>query len=112
MTRKINHSVVFFLFIFIGLCGAATILCSFLPLFSNPGMVRGIRIAGFSLLFLGIGEYLNHPVQKKFSFEHDNELPVHHNSRERSPCGLGNIFDILALILMFLALSAIFFPSD
>ena len=91
--------------------GALMVALSFALFAADILQAKGLRAIGSFCLLLGLGEYLNHPVQKKQTFDQ-----LHHSTtpttlhRSRNPCGLGNTFDVLAVICLFLALSYFFFP--
>lgn len=98
-------------FIFLIAAGLFIVAASFALFAGDILQAKGLRAIGFCCLLLGLGEYLNHPVQKKQAFDqpHDSGIPTTLH-RSRNPCGLGNTFDVLAVICLFLALSYFFFP--
>lgn len=77
----------------------------------NIIQAKGIMALGFFCLFLGTGEILNHPIQKRLTYnDQDNSGPHVTLHRSRNPCGLGNTLDVLALICLCISLSLLFFP--
>jgi len=93
--------------------GVLLALISFTSVPVDINQAKGLRAIGFFGLFLGIGEILNHPVQKKLVLT-DQENSLHHTTlhRSRNPCGLGNTLDVLALICLFISLSLFLFPHQ
>jgi len=71
---------------------------------------KALLILSASFAAFGTGEFLNHPKQKLITPEtvQSSQKPKYHHNR--NPCGLGNLLDISGLILLFIALSAFFFP--
>ncbi len=93
------------------LVGGLAVATSFTPIAGDIFQAKGLRAIGFCCLFLGLGEYLNHPVEKgpaadKRSATDTPATPY----RSRNPCGLGNTLDVLAVICLFIAVSYLFFP--
>lgn len=103
------------LFLFLVLIGAG-ILIIVLSFFSDCNTYikpHGLRAIGFICLFLGLGEYLNHPLQKKLIPSDQDDSGVQEKlHRTRNPCGLGNTLDVLALVCLFIAVSLLFFPYE
>jgi len=107
--KVITVRLCFFAMLVMG--GLLIIAASFTSFPENILQGKGIRALGFFCLFLGIGEILNHPLQKRLAFNDQNNSGPHATlHRSRNPCGLGNTFDVLALICLFIALSYFFFP--
>lgn len=108
-SKVITGRLCFFAILVIG--GVLLAAVSVTPFPENLLQAIGIRALGFFCLFLGIGEILNHPLQKRLAFNDQNNSSPHATlHRSRNPCGLGNTFDVLALICLFVALSYFFFP--
>ena len=99
-------------FLFLIATGVLMVALSFVLFGGDILQAKGFRAVGFFCLLLGLGEYLNHPVQKKQTFAQrpDSGPPTTTLHRSRNPCGLGNTLDVLAVICLFLALSYFFFP--
>jgi hypothetical protein len=107
--KVITLRLSFFVLLVMG--GMLLAAVSVTPFPENILQAKGIRALGFFCLFLGIGEILNHPLQKRLAFNDQNNSGPHATlHRSRNPCGLGNTFDVLALICLFIALSYFFFP--
>ncbi len=100
-------------FILLIVSGALLALASFSTIPVDIHQAKGLRAIGIFGLFLGIGEILNHPVQKKLELKDQEDTPplatLH---RSRNPCGLGNTLDVLALVCLFISLSYFFFPHQ
>ncbi len=98
-------------FMFLIAAGGLMVAVSFALFTGDALQAKGLRAIGFFCLLLGLGEYLNHPLQKKQAFGQgpDSTTPTTLH-RSRNPCGLGNTFDVLGVICLFLALSYFFFP--
>lgn len=69
-----------------------------------------LLVLTLSLLSFGIGEALNHPAHSgnTFTYDRGNRFNRFHQ-RYRSPCALGNLLLIFAIILFFICLAR-FFP--
>ena len=99
------------LFLLLASTGVLLVVVSFVSFGEDSFNLKGIRTIGFFCLFLGAGEYLNHPQQKTLTYnDRDNSGPAVTYHRQRNPCGLGNTLDVIALICLFLALGFFFFP--
>lgn len=109
--EKKEPNYLIFLLLLMGITGIAAIFISMVPMELGSSSVKGIRSTGFSLLFIAIGEWLNHPLQKSIrSFDENSETAETLIHRKRNPCSLGNVFDVFGLILIFIALSLFLFP--
>ncbi len=73
-------------------------------------LFKSTLILSASFAALSTGEQLNHPRQKLVTREtvQSGQEPQYH--RNRNPCSLGNLFDIVGLLLLFIAISSFFFP--
>ena len=101
------------LWLLIGLCGVVLVAVSFTIFTADIAQAKTIRAIGLSCLFVGLGEYLNHPVQKRLTLDDlDDSGPQTILHRSRNPCGLGNTLDVLALICLFVALGLFLFPQQ
>lgn len=100
-------------FLILVVAGAILIVTSFLSLSWGVSGGKIVRACGFSLLFFGIGEYLNHPPLTRHRVPplQADKTQLSRNNR-RIPCGLGNLFDVLAIISVFIAASYLFFPDN
>jgi hypothetical protein len=101
------------LFLILVIAGTVLIVSSFV---SFPWGVSGgkiVRAGGFSLLFFGIGEYLNHPplARHRVAPQQTGNIQLS-PKKKRITCGLGNLFDVLAIISVFIAASYLFFPDN
>ncbi len=68
-------------------------------------LFKGMIFMAVSLLNLGGGEILNHPKQT-IPDEESSGTPVEVEERKRNTCGLGNLMDIVGLMMFFVALSS------
>lgn len=93
--------------------GILSILISITSLLPVTLSLKGLRVLGLALVFIGLGEYLNHPHQEELTLSSpdDTELSKTRH-RRRNPCGLGNLLDVLGLIAVFAALALFFFPYE
>jgi hypothetical protein len=93
--------------------GILSILISITSLPPVTLSLKGLRVLGLALVFIGLGEYLNHPHQEELTLlsPDDTELAKTRH-RKRNPCGLGNLLDVLGLIAFFAALALFFFPYE
>ncbi len=100
-------------FLVLVLVGITLIIVSFLSSFRSPDNGRIIRSGGFALLFFGIGEYLNHQplIDHSPELQDKNETARPAGKWRRTPCGLGNLFDVLAIISVFIAASYVLFSG-
>ena len=99
------------LLFFMMLCGLTLLALSFTALLPGELNNKGMRAIGFALLFLGLGEFLNHPVQTGHKFEKPAKQEASKFlMRRRNPCGLGNYLDVIGIIAVFAALALFFFP--
>ncbi len=70
---------------------------------------NGYRLIAAGVLFLGIGEWLNHPPQVSLSLEaQDSPEAQRKKHRKRNPSSIGNLFEIAALILICVGISKAF----
>jgi len=108
-----HDSPVIALCIILMICGILSILIGVTPLGLVTLSPKGLRVLGLAFLFIGLGEYLNHPRQEelKLSSPDDTEL-LKTTHRRRNSCGLGNLLDVLGLIAIFAALALFFFPYE
>jgi hypothetical protein len=99
-------------FLLLALVGIIMVTLSFLSSLQASGSGRIMRAAGFAVLFFGIGEYLNRPpLVDNRPIEPQEETIAPAGKRKRRPCGLGNFFDIMAIISAFIAASYALFPG-
>ena len=100
-------------FLVLVLVGITLIVLSFLSSFRSYDNGRIVRAGGFALLFFGIGEYLNHqPLIEHSPEPQDKNKTARPAGRwRRTPCGLGNLFDVLAIISVFIAASYVLFSG-
>ncbi len=70
---------------------------------------NGYRLIASGIVFLGIGEWLNHPRQKALEFtSKDNEELRKKTHYKRNPSSIGNLFEITALLLICVGISKAF----
>ncbi len=72
-------------------------------------LFNGYRILAMGVIFLGVGEWLNHPLQVSLLLVNENSSEVQKkNHHRRNPSTLGNLFEIAALILICIGISKAF----
>jgi len=71
----------------------------------QPAQFKGWALISMSLMGFGSGEILNHPREPVFR-QDENETGQQSFYRVRNTCGLGNILDIVGLLLFFVGLSS------
>jgi hypothetical protein len=102
------------------------------PLYVTACIIFGVGIAGLGCLLVlhpsshilegflyifsgciafGTGEILNHPKIPPFTTSEDGGTAIPRFYRKRNSCSLGNLFDIGALLLFFVGLSALLYPQ-
>ncbi len=73
-----------------------------------PEPINWMSQIGTGLLLIGIGEWINHPLQKSISYEREAEYTFKRfKHRQRKPSGLGNLFEISGLLLTFIGLAEV-----
>jgi hypothetical protein len=70
---------------------------------------KGLLYIFLGFIAFGAGEILNHPQPPLITTYKDNDTSSKQFHRKRNPCSLGNLFDIGALLLFFIGLSALLF---
>jgi hypothetical protein len=112
MNKKYDSPVIV-LCIILMIFGILSILMSVTPLMPVTLSSKGLRVLGLALLFIGLGEYLNHPHQEELTLSSPDDTELAKTThRRRNPCGLGNLLDVLGLIAIFAALALFFFPHE
>lgn len=71
-----------------------------------PTKTHGIEQFFLGLLLLGIGEYLNNPRAPQSI--HETKAPGFFE-RRRNTCGLGNLLDIVGVLMLAIGSAALFF---
>jgi hypothetical protein len=74
-----------------------------------PDIFKGLLYIFLGFIAFGAGEILNHPRPPLITTSMDNGTSSKQFHRKRNPCSLGNLFDIGALLLFFIGLSALLF---
>jgi len=97
-----------YFFILLLVIGVLILIYSFV--FSEDGpLFSGLREIGLGVLLIGVGEWINHPLQKAHICKSRRELifqDIRH--RRRNPSALGNLSEIVGLILIFTGLADFF----
>jgi hypothetical protein len=66
----------------------------------------GLQQIAAGITLIGIGEWINHPLQKSVRYkDRQNFIFQKIRHRERKPNGLGNIFEIIGLLMIFTGLA-------
>ncbi len=88
------------------------IVCIFGTLVLEPPshILKGLLYISSAFLIFGLGEVLNHPKERLTTPTQENTTHTREFQRRRNVCSLGNLFDICALLLFFMGISAMFFP--
>lgn len=106
MTEKRSQvSMTQYFFIFLLAAGGILLLYSFLQVQEN-GIFSGLRQMGLGITLTGVGEWINHPLQKSMTYREKKDLvfqKILH--RKRNPSVLGNLFVICGLLLIFTGLA-------
>ena len=94
-----------YFFIFLLLGGGVLLIISLIT--AEEGQYFGglLQIAA-GITLIGIGEWINHPLQKSMTFKDRHNFifqRIHH--RKRNPNSIGNIFEIFGLIMIFTGLA-------
>ncbi len=70
---------------------------------------NGYRLIATGVIFLGVGEWLNHPPQVSLTLDtEDSSEAQRKKHRKRNPSSIGNLFEIAALILICVGISKAF----
>lgn len=106
MQERSGHSpLTSYFFIFLLFLGGIVFLSSFF-LEGQRIFFSSMQQLGLGILGIGIGEWINHPLQKSLSWEETKKTPfrrIYH--RRRNPSSLGNLFEIFGLVLLFVGLA-------
>ena len=102
--KSLSH----YFFVMLLVCGTIVFLLSFF--IGNQDITFGeLREMGTGILLIGIGEWINHPLQKSFIVEDENITDIKKfKHRKRNPSSLGNLLEIAGLILVFTGLADFF----
>ena len=104
--REIDTAWTSYFFLFLLTSGVIILLLSFFFL-QTGSIITGLRQIGSGVLLIGIGEWLNHPLQKSISVKKEEDLHFHRFlHRNRSPRGIGNILEIIGLLLIFIGIGS------
>jgi hypothetical protein len=102
MAAKKNQTyITHYFFIFLLIAGTALLLVTFLDGL-NGRLFPGLRQIAIGIMFIGVGEWINHPLQRSVTYMDRKEnifQKIRH--RKRSPSVFGNLFEICGLLLIF-----------
>tara|TARA_Y100001933_G_C18481083_1_gene348353 strand:+ start:96 stop:434 length:339 start_codon:yes stop_codon:yes gene_type:complete len=90
-----------YFFIFLLIAGIALLIFS-LYTAEQGRYFGGLQQIAAGMTLIGIGEWINHPLQKSIAYKDRKNFifkQVYH--RKRKPNGVGNICEIIGLILIF-----------
>ncbi|MFW2365131.1 MAG: hypothetical protein ACN4GW_01855 [Desulforhopalus sp.] len=73
---------------------------------------KGMLYISFSFLTFGIGEIINHPKQRLVISATEKDKLTRQVHRKRSVCSLGNLCDIIALLLFFVGLATLLYTGE
>lgn len=77
--------------------------------FFLTSLTSGFSQLSLGLITLGAGEYLNNPTYSSQQSGKDNSVPVSFWNRKRNVCGLGNLLDIVGVIMIAIGTATLFF---
>ncbi len=104
--KKSQTPLTSYFFIFLLAAGGGLMLFSFL--WSQTDVLfSGLRQIALGITLIGAGEWINHPLQKSIACKKKNDYVFEKFlHRQRNPSALGNLFEIVGLILVFTGLAA------
>ncbi len=107
MTVKKTHAPITSYFFILLLClGAGMFIWSFFTTNHNV-FFSGLQQIASGIFIVGIGEWINHPLQKSLSYRDRKDFNLQKiRHRKRNPSSLGNLLEICGLILIFTGLAA------
>jgi len=107
-TQTTRYPLTSYFFIFFLVAGAALLVASLIYT-AESGFFSWLRQIAFGILLVGIGEWINHPLQKTVALK-DKEKFVFQKilHRKRTPSELGNLIEISGLLLFFSGLAEYF----
>lgn len=66
----------------------------------------GLQQIAMGITLIGIGEWINHPLQKSVTYkDRKNYIFQRITHRKRSPNGIGNILEIIGMLMIFTGLA-------
>lgn len=101
--KKPDFSITSHFFIALLLCGAVIVMLSFF-VGRTGSFFNGLLQIGFGVLLIGVGEWINHPLQQSRgmrSLAKENFAFHRFFHRKRNPSSIGNLFAIAGLLLFF-----------
>lgn len=102
-TTVTSLSSYFFIFL---LLGGGVLLIISLVTAEEGQYLGGLQQIAAGITLIGIGEWINHPLQKSLTYkDRQNFIFQRIRHRKRKPNGLGNIFEIIGLIMIFTGLA-------
>ncbi|MBM9603427.1 hypothetical protein [Desulfopila inferna] len=106
MAAKKSHiSMSHYFFIFLLTAGLALLFYTFFNA-QDEKIFSGLRQIALGITLIGIGEWINHPLQKSVTYKERKDFifqKIRH--RKRNPSVLGNLFEIGGLLLIFTGLA-------
>jgi hypothetical protein len=105
VSKKSQTPITSYFFIFLLAAGGGLLVFSFLK--SRPDVIfSGLRQIALGITLIGVGEWINHPLQKSIACKNKNDYVFEKfRHRQRNPSALGNLFEIVGLILAFTGLA-------
>lgn len=101
-TEKFHTPAASYFFILLLIAGVILLTFSFMPSQANQ-LFGGLRRIGLGFTLIGLGEWINHPLQKSVAYKDRKKLIFQYIlHRKRNPSALGNLFEIVGLILIFM----------
>ena len=103
---KLTTPVTTYFFILLLFAGALFIAGSFFM--GMEELINWMSQVGTGLLLIGLGEWINHPLQKSLTYEEKGEYTFRRfKHRRRKPSGIGNLLEIGGLLLVFMGVAEI-----
>ena len=94
-----------YFFILLLIAGGVLLIFSFYT--AEEGQYfSGLQQIAMGITLIGIGEWINHPLQKSIAYKDRKNFIFHHiTHRKRSPNGIGNILEIIGVLMIFTGLA-------
>ncbi|MEE4240108.1 MAG: hypothetical protein V2I36_01485 [Desulfopila sp.] len=105
MAAKKSTPLTSYFFILLLISGGSLLVFSLFEGWQNE-IFSGLRQIGLGITLIGAGEWVNHPLQKSITCaQKDDVVFEKFFHRQRNPSALGNLLEIIGLILTFTGLA-------
>jgi uncharacterized membrane protein YczE len=102
-TNVTSFSSYFFIFLLLG--GGILLIVSLITA-KEGNYFGGLQQIAAGITLIGLGEWINHPLQKSVTFkDRENLITQRIRHRKRKPNGIENILEILGLLMIFTGLA-------